>query len=111
MLACCNAARLWNDTCINVDVLEKSVTCITFGQPLLSIPYVQEVLSKYPKFEDIVHSVFDQDDAFPKLFRNHYSSQQNEQGKSLKPITPTTIVPKLLTQVSQVSTFSILYLF
>ena len=83
MLACCNAARLWRDTCIGVDVLEKNVTCVTFGQPLLTIPYVQETVSSYTKFEGTIFCVYDVEDIFPKLFRDNYS-HKHDQGMSLK---------------------------
>ena len=87
MLACCNAARLWRDTCINVDVLEKNVMCITFGQPLLAIPYVQETVTNYTKFESTIHSIYDHEDIFPKLFRNKYGQLQGEQALPLKALT------------------------
>lgn len=67
MLACYIIARLWDKAYISVDVLEKRVACITFGQPLLIIPYVQETSRKYGKFENTIHSIYDQDDIFPKL--------------------------------------------
>ena len=72
MLACCNAARLWTETCINIHDLKKNVLCITFGQPLVAIPYVQEAVKKYAEFENTIHSVYDQEDIFPKLL--HYYS-------------------------------------
>lgn len=70
MLACCNAARLWKETYIDIDLLEKHVICITFGQPVVAIPYVDGVIEKYTKFEEAVHSIYDEEDDFPKLFHN-----------------------------------------
>ena len=72
MLACCNAARLWKETFIGVDVLEKNVICITFGQPLMTIPYVQEAVQNHANFESTIHSIFDQEDIFPRLLRDKY---------------------------------------
>ncbi len=73
MLACCIAARLWKESFIGTDVLEKNVICITFGQPLLAIPYVQKTVDNNPKFESTLHCIYDQEDAFPRLLRNNYS--------------------------------------
>lgn len=89
MLACCNAARLWKETCIGVDVLEKNVICITFGQPLVAIPYVQETIKKYAKFENTIHSICDQEDIFPKLLRNNYGyyPKLEVRGSSLRALT------------------------
>lgn len=72
MLACYNAARLWDKAVISVDVLEKNVACITFGQPHLPISYVQETLRKYAKFENTIHSIYDEEDIFPKLLCSTY---------------------------------------
>lgn len=72
MLACYNVARLWDKAFISVDVLEKNVTCITFGQPLLTIPYVQETIKKYTKFENTIHSIYDEEDVFPRLLCSTY---------------------------------------
>ena len=46
------------------------MVCITFGQPLLGIPLLQEVAGKIPQFESIIHSVFDKEDVMPQLL--HY---------------------------------------
>lgn len=72
MLACCNAARLWKESSISIDVLENSVVCITFGQPLVAIPYVQETVNSITKFENTIHSIYDQEDIFPRLLRDKY---------------------------------------
>ena len=72
MLACCVAANIWEKSYISTEVLEKDVVCITFGQPLIAIPFVQSVMKKFPKFETTVHSVLDSEDVVPRLF--HYFS-------------------------------------
>lgn len=69
MLACCVAAAIWDLSYIPVDVLERSVVCITFGQPLISIPNVQDVIKKLPQFKTTIHSVFSKDDVVPQLLR------------------------------------------
>ena len=63
------AASIWRRCFIHADVLEKSIVCITFGHPLLTIPLVQEVARCNPKFEDTIHAVFDKDDIVPQLLQ------------------------------------------
>ena len=47
--------------------LQKNVICITFGQPLFSIPYVQEMVQIYPAFEQTLHLVLDKEDIVPPI--------------------------------------------
>lgn len=68
-MACYIAANIWKKSYISVGVLERSVVCITFGQPLISLPFVQDTIRKFPQFEATVHSVFDKEDIVPRLFR------------------------------------------
>lgn len=84
MLACCNTARLWKETCIGLTILEKNVICITFGQPLKAIPYVQETISEHPNFENTIHSIYDQEDIFPKLLRDNF--QRMDKDPSMMPL-------------------------
>ena len=67
MLACYTAANLWKKSFISGDVLEKNVICITFGQPLIPIPYVEEAIKDFPQFEATIHAVYDKDDFFPRV--------------------------------------------
>ena len=69
MLACCIAGNIWEMSYIGNEVLEKNVVCITFGQPLITIPFVQSVMRKFPKFEATIHSIFDKEDSVPQLLR------------------------------------------
>ena len=77
MLACCNAARLWKESVIPVDILEDRVICITFGQPLVAISYVQETINAIAKFENTIQAIFDQEDIFPRLLRNKYPTERS----------------------------------
>lgn len=72
MLACCIAARLWKESVIPIDVLEDRVICITFGQPLIAISYVQDTINTITKFENTIHAIYDQEDVFPRLLRDKY---------------------------------------
>ena len=99
MLACCVAANIWNKSYINTDALEKSVVCITFGQPLLSIPLVQEVVKKFPRFEATIHSIFDKEDIIPRLLRYfsvgcmHYRGSGTKMMKLPRPSSASPPVP------------------
>lgn len=83
MLACYVAANLWKMSFISGDVLEKNVVCITFGQPLIPIPYVEEAIKNFPQFEATIHAVYDKDDFFPRVLyyynvgcKHYYDSNQ-----------------------------------
>ncbi len=69
MLACCVAANIWKKSYLPTDILEKNVICITFGQPLMGIAFVQEVIRMFPMFEKTIHSVFDKRDLVPRILR------------------------------------------
>ena len=69
MLACYVAASLWKDSFITMDVLERNVMCITFGQPLIGIPFnfLMEATSMLEKFKSSIHVILDREDLFPTL--------------------------------------------
>lgn len=67
LLACYVAAYIWRASCLDTSRLQKNVSCITFGQPLFSIPYVQEMIQIYPAFEKTLYLVLDKEDIVPPL--------------------------------------------
>ncbi len=69
MLACFVAAILWKDSCIPIEALEKNVVCITYGQPVISIPCVQQVIKDIPHFHDTIYCVFEKADVLPSVSR------------------------------------------
>lgn len=69
MLACCVAANIWKNSYQSTQSLEENVICITFGQPLISIPFVLEATRMFPEFEKTIHSVFDKRDLVPRILR------------------------------------------
>lgn len=104
MLACCNAARLWKESYLPIDVLEHNVICITFGQPLVAIPYVQETVNTITKFENTIHSIYDREDIFPRLLRDRYGYQPMiDQGSRLKAIAGSNGNTPPLQKLSEVS--------
>lgn len=93
MLACSIAAKLWS---ISLDhgLLQRSLCCITFGQPMISIPYVQKIAQLYPKLEQTIHLVLNKEDLIPGLMHYHGIgctlkgiSLQQSQAKQLEPST------------------------
>ena len=83
MLACYVAATLWKKSFISGDVLEKNVVCITFGQPLIAIPYVEKAIKDFPQFEATIHTVYDKEDFFPRVLY-HYAVGCNHSYEAIK---------------------------
>lgn len=69
MLACCVAANLWKETYVSIDTLQKNVICITFGQPMINIPFVEIAIKHFPQLRNIIHMIYDKEDVFPFVFR------------------------------------------
>ena len=91
MLACSIAAVLWKDSCIPIEVLEKNVVCITYGQPVISIPSVQHVIKNIPHFQDTIYCVFTKEDVFPTVLRYFNCISYVSRGKcSMTALTPST---------------------
>ncbi len=59
------SALLWELPLISMELLKKNVTCITFGQPLISLPHALDVVQGTPEFEGSVHSIFFKEDSVP----------------------------------------------
>ena len=97
MLACYVAANLWRKSFISGDVLEKNVLCITFGQPLITIPYVEEAIKDFPALESTIHCVYDKEDFFTRVFHyfaigcQHYFSS-SQAVKALSQATSETLL-------------------
>ena len=62
-------ASIWRTSYIRKDVLHRKVICITFGLPLVNIPYIKEVAEMFPKFESTIHSIFSTEDVIPQLMK------------------------------------------
>ena len=97
MLACYVTANLWKKSFISGDVLEKNVLCITFGQPLVGIPYVEEAIKAFPQLEATIHSVYDKEDFFPRVFHYfaagcHYYHSSSQAVKNLSQATAESLL-------------------
>lgn len=71
MLASCVTSHLWNaGFLLSVALLEKNVMCVTFGQPLIDIPYVTDTIQRFPALEDTIHLILNKHDRVPSIL--HY---------------------------------------
>lgn len=70
MLACSVAAKLWS-TALDPSLLQRNLCCITFGQPIISLPYVKKMAKHFPKLEETIHLVLNKEDIIPGLMHYH----------------------------------------
>ena len=71
LLALSLAALLWKLPYFefSTDLLKENFVCITFGQPIISLPTVQEIAEECPEFESVMHSIFAKADVVPQLMK------------------------------------------
>ena len=67
LLACAVAANVWNSAYIRTDVLQKSLICITFGQPHIPLPGVLQTAKEQPELASAIHTLHLYDDLFPRV--------------------------------------------
>jgi len=66
LLALYLAALIWKLHYLSADLLKENFVCITFGQPIINLPTVQEITEECLEFESVVHSIFTKADVqFP----------------------------------------------
>ncbi len=70
LLACSIAAKLCRTT-LDPCLLQRNLCCITFGQPLIAIPFVQKTVEMFPHLEKAIHLVYDKEDIIPGLMHYH----------------------------------------
>ena len=61
------AASVWDTPYISSDLLKENMTCITFGQPLVSVDVIQRVTRARPEMVTTVHAIFIEQDQIPSL--------------------------------------------
>lgn len=99
MLACYVAANLWKKSFISGDVLEKNVICITFAQPLIPIPYMEEAIKDFPQFEATIHTVYDKEDFFPRVLY-YYTVGCNHYYEAIRTLSQTVDRPQAASLLS-----------
>ena len=75
---------------ISVQDLHNCVTCITFGQPFIDAPYVQDAIQTYDTMKFTMHSIYEEDDLFPITLQYAYLSHTNPLS-SISEVTQLTV--------------------
>ena len=98
LLAAYITSRIWSTSYIRKDVLGKRVICITFGQPVITVPCIRQVAENCPEFESSIHSIFSTEDVIPHLMRL-VACADSLPSASVKPVKSSTppLVSKLPT--------------
>ena len=67
LIACSLAAELVKIAFVRPETLRSRLMVITFGQPLIEMPLVKEIMKKHPCFREMVHCVFAEVDVLPQI--------------------------------------------
>ena len=67
LLACAVAASVWDTPYIGSDLLKEKLTCITFGQPHVSVEVTARLAMMRPEMAATLHAIYTQDDVVPRL--------------------------------------------
>ena len=67
LLACAVAASVWDTPYIGGDLLKEKLTCITFGQPHVSVEVTARLAMMRPEMAATLHAIYTQDDVVPRL--------------------------------------------
>ena len=60
---------LWKDNSfIGSDELKANTMCLTFGQPIVKLSCVADLVQKYPEFTTTLHHVYLKSDLIPRIF-------------------------------------------
>lgn len=102
LLALSLAALLWKMPYLSTDLLKDDFVCITFGQPIISLPIVQEVREECPEFESVVHSIFTKADLIPRLMK--FLDQKYEEEQCVQILLTNEIHAGMIPKSQKVST-------
>ena len=67
LLASAIAAHVWESRYITSDLLQKNMTCITFGQPNVEVEIIRRATERRPEMAMTIHAVFIAEDHIPSL--------------------------------------------
>ena len=63
------SSLLWKEySYIGSDELKANTMCLTFGQPIINLPCISELVQKYPEFNATLHQVYLKCDLIPQIF-------------------------------------------
>ena len=69
LTACMVSSLLWKENSyIGSDELKANTMCLTFGQPIINLPCISELVQKYPEFNATLHQVYLKCDLIPQIF-------------------------------------------
>ena len=69
LIACMVSSLLWKDNSyIGSDELKANTMCLTFGQPIINLQCISELVQKYPEFKATLHQVYLKSDLIPQIF-------------------------------------------
>ena len=66
-MAAALTASVWDTPYISGDLLKHNMTCITFGQPHVSINVIQWVARRRPEMVETINAIFVEEDQIPRL--------------------------------------------
>ena len=70
------SSLLWKENSyIGSDELKANTICLTFGQPIINLPCISELVKKYPDFNATIHQVYLKSDLVPQIFHCAASRQ------------------------------------
>ena len=58
---------MWDTPYIGSDLLKEKLTCITFGQPHVSVEVTASLAMMRPEMAATLHAIYTQDDVVPRL--------------------------------------------
>ena len=96
------AASVWDTPYISSDLLKENMTCITFGQPLVSVDVIQRVAKARPEMVTTIHAIFTEQDQIPSLMSllDECWSQKSQQTQSKSSVHVSVAVTNAQTVVS-----------
>lgn len=71
------AAQVWHSSYISSEHLQENLICITFAQPHLEVPQLEEIARECPSITSTIHCIYYNEDLIPRLTRilDHSCSQ------------------------------------
>lgn len=92
MLACYVAANLWKENSVTLDILQQNVICITFGQPLIGLPFVSEVTNRFSEsFKRSIHAYYSHEDPLPFILCYLSGVRGDNHDRILQPSLSTVV--------------------
>ena len=76
-MACAVAAQVWHSSYISSQHLQENLVCITFAQPHLEVPQLEDIARDCPSIRSTIHCIYYDEDLIPRLARilDHSCSQ------------------------------------